>query len=223
MAAELEPIGVEGEDYNLVEKHGKTIVVPIRKEGDPYDANPQIRALQLVQEGRIGGAGRGQGRKRKPRAAEIVAEAVKQRSQKIIKAIDSGLDHDNPKLKMQAASMALEIEREEAKLTLKEDQADLENASKEELLATLIELVSDPATEAELDKIDFDLPASEIEEISDAEVVTLADREAEAPQAVGATRRAKKAGPDPSTARRNGRQGSSRDRSSRPNPWKTRT
>src|SRR3954452_15599559 len=127
MAAELEPIGVEGQDFFVVEKNDKRIVVPIRKEGQKYHVDPQIRAFQMVQEGRFGGAGRGQGRKPvAPRAAQRVAEEIRKRADKIVAALDAGLAADSVQTRLKAAGMALEIEREETLLQLKEEQQEAE-------------------------------------------------------------------------------------------------
>jgi hypothetical protein len=165
MAAELEAIGVEGEDFHVVTKGDRTLIVPIRKSPDePYDPDPQIRAYQMVKEGRLGGAGRGQGRKRKPRAAEKVAEAVRHKADKIIKAIDDGLDAESTRTRLDAAAMALKIERDETILQLKEEEIDLDRMGKDELVDSLIQLVSDPSIEAQLEAV-IDLPPSAISEI----------------------------------------------------------
>jgi hypothetical protein len=165
MALELEPVGVEGEDFFVVQKEDKQLVIPIRKEGEKYHPDAQIRAYQMVQEGRIGGPGRGQGRKRQPRAAEHVAAEIRKRAGKIVRAIDNGLDAESVHTQLKAASMALEIEREETRLQLQEEKqdAELDNMSKEELVATFFQLVSDPAAEAALGVID--LPDSAVTEI----------------------------------------------------------
>ena len=186
MGVQLEPIGVEGQDYNIVEKNGRRIVVPIRKDGEKYHNDPQIRAFQMVQEGRFGGPGRGQGRKPvMPRAAQKVADEIRKRADKIVAALDAGLAADSVQTRLKAAGMALEIEREETLLRLKEEQqeAELDGMSKEELVATFIQLVSDPAAEAAIGVIE--LPETEVEDIT-TEVSTgdSATDEGQAPQPV---------------------------------------
>ena len=219
MAAEVEPLGVEGEDYVRVEKNERVIIVPIRKSPDePYHSDAQIRALQLVQEGRLGGPGRGQGRKRKPRAAEQVAEAVKKRSDKIIAALDAGLDSDSERTRLQAADMALKIEREEAILQLKEDEVDIDQQSKEELVATLIELVGDPSTEAALEAV-IDLPPEAITEVSiddKSNGKAAASKRAESAAVATASRS------DSRSNRGNGSRSASRDRAKGANPFTAR-
>lgn len=173
MAVDLEPLGEEGKDYFIVERNEKRIVVPIRKEGQKYHVDPQIRAFQMVQEGRFGGPGRGQGRKAiAPRAAQKVAEEIRKRADKIVAALDAGLTADSVQTRLKAAGMALEIERDETLLQLKEEQqeAELDGMSKEELVATFIQLVSDPAAEAALEVID--LPESEVKEVSTGDSAT---------------------------------------------------
>jgi len=167
MAAELEAVGVEGQDFHVVTKGDKKIIVPIRKNpDDPYDSDPQIRAFQMVYEGRIGGAGRGQGRKRKPRAAEIVAEVVRKRADKILSALDAGLESDSARLRVDTAVHALKIERDETLLQLKEEEVDLDKMGKDELIGELLRLVADPSTEAQLEAI-IDLPPEAIHEVQE--------------------------------------------------------
>lgn len=224
MAAEVEPLGTEGQDYIVVEKEDRKIVVPIRKSKDEkYHSDPQIRALQMVHEGRIGGAGRGQGRKRKPRAAEQVAEEVRKRAHKIVSAIDAGLDSESVKEKMAAADMALRIEREEAKLQLEEHKTDDDTASKEELLATLIQLVSDPSTEAALEAV-WDAEGSAVEEVSsqdilEAEAFLTGSVESEDAEGTSDPEDPPEDGPDARPHRRNGRRRNARGRAKRPSPF----
>lgn len=219
MAADIEPIGVEGTDYIRVEKNERTIIVPLRKEDAPYHSDPQIRALQLVHEGRLGGPNRGQGRKREARAAQYVADEIKKRAKKIVAAIDAGLEEDNVRTKLQAADMALKIEREEALLQLREDEVDPDHQSKEELVATLIALVGDPSTEAALEAV-IDLPPEAITEISNSDSrgeAQAADAERSAPAAVPSS-----AGADNRTSRSNGRGPASRNREKGTNPFTAR-
>src|SRR5580765_1332037 len=102
-----------------------------RIEGQPYSGDSQIRALQLVYEGRFGGAGRKQGRPRQrgePRAAEVIAEEIRNRfTKRMTRAIERALRQDaGVKANLDAVKLALEIENREAALQLRESQADLD-------------------------------------------------------------------------------------------------
>jgi hypothetical protein len=142
-----------------------------RIEGDPYDSDPQIRALQLVYEGKMGGKGLGQGRPRtgvdrKARAAEVIAAEIRDRfTGRMIRAIDRALKKDaGTRANLDAVKLALDIENREAALALKEYEAEFDTATKEELIAALFELVAEPQTAAAIEGTAWD--------ITDAEVVT---------------------------------------------------
>lgn len=145
------------------------------EEGEPYASDPQIRALQLVYEGRMGGPGLKQGRprtgvsttaERQQRAAETIATEIRQRfTGKMIKALDRALKKDaGTKANLDAVKLALDIENREASLQLKENEADFDTKTKEELLATLFQLVAQPQTAAAIEGTAWD--------ITDAEEVT---------------------------------------------------
>jgi hypothetical protein len=146
-----------------------------RQEGDPYDSDPQIRALQLVYEGRMGGPGLKQGRprtgvstteQRQARAAETIALEIRERfTGRMIRALDRALRRDaGVRANLDAVKLALDIENREAALQLKETEAEFDTKTKEELLATLFQLVAEPQTAAAIEGTAFD--------ISDAEVVS---------------------------------------------------
>lgn len=152
-----------------------------REEGVPYDSDPQIRALQLVYEGRMGGPGLKQGRprtgvsttaERQQRAAEVIATEIRERfTTKMIKAIDRALKKDaGVKANLDAVKLALDIENREAALQLRENESDFDTKTKEELLATLFELVNEPQTAAAIEGTSW--------EITDAEVVSNGDTSA---------------------------------------------
>ncbi len=146
-----------------------------RKDGEPYSPDRRIRAQQLIYEGRLGGPGRGQnkGSKRQPRASAAIAEYVRENlTPRIQKALKDGLhESQDISVRLKTADMALKVEQNEASLQLKEEQSDLENANKEQLIAALIALASDPGTEAALQAAIIDLPEAAITEITEAETV----------------------------------------------------
>src|SRR4051794_39725006 len=63
---------------------------PMGDNGKPmYSSDPKIRAYQLIFEGRFAGKNRGQGRPRKQRAGEVMAEHIREQfTGKMIKAVN---------------------------------------------------------------------------------------------------------------------------------------
>ena len=148
-----------------------------RQEGDPYDSDPQIRALQLVYEGRMGGPGLKQGRprtgvstasQRQARAAEVIAQEIRERfTGRMVRALDRALRRDaGTKANLDAVKLALDIENREAALQLKETEADFDTKTKEELLATLFQLVAEPQTAAAIEGTAWEVPEAQIIEDS---------------------------------------------------------
>lgn len=177
MAGEIvPPEGIEGEDYFVIEKRGNNIVVPIHREGTDYHPDPQVRAYQLVYEGRLGGA-RQPGRRNSKRASQDIAREVRDRlTPKLIKVLDRGLRKDaGINANLAAFRAALAVEHDEAELALKEEEADLSKASREELLDTLVALLKDPSTEAAVEGAIIEGSGYEVEageEDGQAEAVT---------------------------------------------------
>ncbi len=109
-------------------------------------------AKRLVAEGRIGGAGRGQGRKRKPRVTELLAESAQNHAKKLEKVYKDGIDPKQPMhIRLKAAGEWVSIAQAEAQLQLKEDEFDekIKNANTEQLVAIILgELEKPGAREA---------------------------------------------------------------------------
>jgi len=194
-----------------------------RKDGDQYSGDAQIRALQLVYEGRFGGPGLGQGRPRgrgEPRAAEVIAEEIRTRfTKRMTRAIERALRADaGVKSNLDAVKLALEIENREAQLQLRESQADLETATKEELLVTLFELLGQPQTEAALEGSAID--------ITEAQVISGDEREENGYSPAAETNGDRGDSPGPAPSGSNGgnaghdeRGRPKRNRPARPNPF----
>ncbi len=91
-------------------------------------------AKKLVEEGRFGGKGRGQGRPRKIRASEIVAENVSKEGQaifdRLMEITRGGKNSDS----IAAARTLLDTEEKERKLQIEEDQ-NIEDMHRNDLLA----------------------------------------------------------------------------------------
>jgi hypothetical protein len=168
--AELADIGLTDRQIQALDNLTKLNAEPA-PPGGPYHSNPQIRAHQLVFEGKFGMAGPGRGYKRDERAAKVIADEVRDRlAPKMLRAIDRGLNKKaGHRINLDAVKLALDIENREASLRLKEEEADaLENQGKDELIATLYALVQDPQTQAILSDT---IEGQATEVIRDAEVV----------------------------------------------------
>ena len=193
---------------------------------EPYSGDSQIRALQLVYEGRFGGPGRNQGRPRQrgePRAAEVIAEEIRHRfTGRMTRALERALRREaGVRANLDAVKLALEIENREAALQIKEAEVDLESATKEELLVTLFEIIGQPQTTAAIEGTAFDITEAEV-------VVKTGDERAEAnghapvvgeDGSDGDPSRAGKVGSHARSARTNGGRRSKRDRSQSTNPF----
>src|SRR3954462_8632938 len=157
MAADLVPVEPpEGEDVGLSARQISALeqlhalgAGPKLPTDEKYDSNPQIRALQMVYEGRLGGPGRGQGRPgRDERISVQLTQYVRSNlGKKVTKALERALATDaGERINLDAIKLIVEMEHKEAKLQLSEDRADLDSLSKEELIATLFDLVNDAQT-----------------------------------------------------------------------------
>ena len=126
-----------------------------------YDSRPQVRAYQLIYEGRFAGRGNGQGRPRKPRAAELLAEHIREHfPKKMERALKRALSEEaGSRANLDAIRLAIDIERGERKLQIEEEEHDgnLGN-TREELIATLFALVGEPATAAAIEGSAEEIP-----------------------------------------------------------------
>lgn len=133
-----------------------------------WSSDPKIRALQMIYEGRLGGPQAGSGRKKQPRIAEVIAEELREerRVKRMMKAIDRALKADaGARANLDAIKLSIDIERNERKLQIEEEEHEGNvGDTREELVATLFELVKNPEVAATLGE-------NEIEEITEAEIV----------------------------------------------------
>lgn len=219
-------LGLTAQQVIALEKLAELGAEPARTgaNGKPiYSREPKIRAYQLIFEGKFAGAGRGQGRPRKQRAAEVLAEHIRTGlTNKMKKALDRALSKDaGIRVNLDAVKLAMEIERGERKLQIEEEEHDGNlGDTREQLLGTLFELVGDPATAAAIE--------GSAEEITEAEVVNEGDfhslstaeaqERARRASAAGSTRshrdpsRPESNGSDAGRVGDNGRNGASGDR-----------
>lgn len=95
-------------------------------------------ALRQVAEGNFGGAGRGQGRKRKPRHSEVVADEARNQGKRIYKRLISIVDSGSDQASMGAIDRLRQYEEQERQIELQEEQQDVDNMMKDELLAVVV-------------------------------------------------------------------------------------
>lgn len=216
-----EDLGLSERQINALDRLNELGGKPRESDDAPYDSDPQIRAYQMVYEGRIGGRRPGQGRPRKVRAAEGIAEWTRKNEEKYINVLERALDDPDNRIALKAFEAGMTVERREAELQIKEDEIDTDNISKEELIATLFQLASDPAISAGVQPY-FELPSGEVEEITDAEEVREPKKQKrKANKRNRASSAASTNGVDSGKARRNGRGSASHNGGAVPNPFKT--
>ena len=123
------------------------------------DLSPEQReklsrlAKERHAQGKFGGKEFGKlgGRPRKDRAAKRVAEAAQDdaNARRIIEVFRDAIEDDQPMgTRLRGAELWLQVEREEAKVSLQEESAEAKQHSREELIAILSEkLMSGPTAE----------------------------------------------------------------------------
>lgn len=107
------------------------------------EARERLRqaAKKRYEEGKFGGSkfGKmgGRGNKR-DRAANKVSDSARKNAEKIIRVFEDGIKDTNPmSIRLKSAELWLQVEREEGKLALQEEQADAQQMSRDELISAL--------------------------------------------------------------------------------------
>lgn len=95
-------------------------------------------AKRLVEEGKFGGANRGQGRPRKPRASEKIAELVAGDGRRIYDRLMSILENGTDSNSILAVRELRAIEENERKIIDQEEEQAIENLKKDQLLALVV-------------------------------------------------------------------------------------
>jgi len=119
-------------------------------------------AKRMNEEGKFGGAGHGQGRKKKVSANEKAAQEAARNGQKIVDAILHSLENGKPGERLKAAQLWLEIEARELDRAAKTNQSELESASKDELIKFIVGKMAELKTSG-LEIPNFDLEAKAVE------------------------------------------------------------
>lgn len=142
-----------------------------------YDSDPKTRALQLVAQGRLGGPGRGQGRKsEKDRVAARLSARMARKVDKMEKVLDKALDDENLKIGMEAVRTVVDLEDRAIKQRISEErhEADLDTLDRGDLVGEILSLVADPLVSASLGAAQegrpqaaLTLPAGAVEELDD--------------------------------------------------------
>jgi len=95
-------------------------------------------AKRLVEEGKFGGAGRGQGRPRKPRASEKVAELVAGDGRRIYERLMSILENGTDSNSILAVRELRAIEENERKISDDDENREIDNMKKDQILALVV-------------------------------------------------------------------------------------
>jgi hypothetical protein len=96
-------------------------------------------AKDLVAQGKFGGAGRGQGRKRKPRASEKVAELVAGDGRKIYDRLMDILENSTASNSILAIRELRAIEENERKIADDDEDKVIDDLKKDQLLALVVD------------------------------------------------------------------------------------
>jgi len=122
---------------------------------EPYHKNSQIRALQLVAQGRLGAGSNRKGKRRKrpddgSRLSELLAERMASKADQMERVIDKALKDSNPRVGMEAIKLAIDLEYKERAQNLNEDKFDseLDKMDREELIHAFIAALRHPQVEA---------------------------------------------------------------------------
>lgn len=216
-------LGLSDRQVRALEKLTALGAAPRADEDAPYSKNPQVRALQLVYEDRLGGPGRGQGRKRELRASELVADHVRNKlGPKMIKVLDEALEDKNIRVRLQAMESGLKIERDDAELKMEEQKIDLETDNRENLIEALFALVGEAHTEAALEGFiegsAIEISTEENSEGSDGEIAGIVGEGAD-DEGIENPSGPSENGSNATVARDNGSGRSKSDGESRSNPF----
>lgn len=188
MAAELALTGSDddGEDAGLSERQVNALEKLFELGGQPrqtatekYDSDPQRRALQMVFEGKLGGArNRAQATlTREKRVSVTMTEFIRTKlAPKLKTALERALDDESSRINLDAVRLAVDIEHKEAKLQLTEDQADVDSMTKGELVATIIALAQDAETGQTLEAVFEATPTPKTDEAIAEAAKRAADR-----------------------------------------------
>jgi hypothetical protein len=217
MAADLVPveppddpdIGLSQRQISALEQLHALGAGPKLPTDEKYHPNPQIRALQMVFEGKLGGPGRGQGRPgRDERISVQLTQYVRSNlGKKVTKALERALASDaGERINLDAIKLIVDMEHKEAKLQLSEDAADLDGLSKEELIATLYDLVNDAQTGQVITATFTEVPTPEeaVAEIDSRERAAEDKRRNATRKRNAAKRAAKRRAPAATAGERNG-------------------
>lgn len=165
-----EEVEITPRQVAAIEKLYELGAAPRANDEEPYSKDAQIRAYQMLAEGKIGG-NRGGGRKsNRDRVTKALVRRNRRKLAKLEKVIDDALDGDDLKLAMDAVKFVAQLDIDESKQSLREEQADSQEdeQDKEALVLALIEQFRDPQVEAAIrSRADFiDLPASAVREVT---------------------------------------------------------
>jgi len=125
-----------------------------RRRSERAKANPNF-----------GGAGKGQGRKKKETANQKVAREAARHGAKIMETLLDVLDNGTKRERLNAAQMILDIEAKEKERQSKETNAQIENASKQELIDWIKEQKQAQIEQKATKAADIIIPEDQVEEL----------------------------------------------------------
>ena len=121
-------------------------------------------AKSLNQDGKFGGSGMNQGRKKKQTANEKASLEAARNGQKIVDAILDALENGKTGEKLKAAQMWLEIEAKELDRNERKKQHQLDEASKDDLIKFIVSNMAQLKSKGiEVPNFDIDATAKEIQ------------------------------------------------------------
>lgn len=141
-----------------------------RPDGSFYSSDASERAMQLKEDGKIGGQfGKLGGRPRKPRASEILAEEARKNTEEFIEVLKRGISSDSEKTALAYLQTWIGFETEETRLRLQEERQefDIGKASREELIAFMKETLK-PGNPVSKQLGAYDIDESDIRELGDS-------------------------------------------------------
>lgn len=131
-------------------------------------------AKRLVEEGKFGGKGRGQGRPRKKRASEVVAEQVSSEGQEIFDRLMEITRGGKNMESIAAANSLLAIEEKERKVQLEEEQT-YEHMRGNDIAELIMHQLAELSANGSID-FDYSIDEGEYSEVTEGATDSIAEK-----------------------------------------------
>jgi hypothetical protein len=122
-------------------------------------------AKDLVAQGKFGGAGRGQGRKRKPRAAEEIARRMEGEGTRIFERLMEILENGTDSNSILAVRELRAIEENERKIEIQDERNEIEDLKYDQLLALVVSQFMELGEKGVIPREVFDVIDGEAREV----------------------------------------------------------